>query len=141
MYESIQKHEYVQDRSWIGLSYGRLYLDELYDEVKELRSKPLVILNMCESAQVTPSLSDSFVDFFLDRGARGVVGTECPMTVEFADVFSESLFTGLLSGQSVGLALLNARRKFLEMRNPLGLAYTLFGSADASFVPPLLTAP
>jgi hypothetical protein len=115
-----------------------LFLDELYDEVQELLSRPLVILNMCESAQITPTLSDSFIHFFLDRGARGVIGTECPMTVEFANVFSESLLTGLLAGQTIGNALLQARRKFIGLRNPLGLAYTLFGSAAASFTPPLL---
>ncbi len=128
----------MRDRSWIGLTYGVLYLDQLYDEVKELISRPLVILNMCESAQVTPSLSDSFIDFFLDRGARGVIGTECSMTIEFANVFSESLLTGLLAGETIGTALLNARRKFIALRNPLGLAYTLFGSAAASFAPPIL---
>jgi hypothetical protein len=118
-----------------------VYLDELYDEVRELRSRPLVILNMCESAQVTPSLSDSFVDFFLDRGARTVIGTECPMTVEFADTFSESLFRGLLHGHGIGTAMLAARREAFARRNPLGLAYTLFGSASAAFAPPVLTEP
>lgn len=54
--------------------------------MQELHSKPVVILNMCESAQVTQSLTDSFVDFFLDRGARSVVGADCPMTVEFTHV-------------------------------------------------------
>ena len=77
------------DRSYIELSYGRVYLDELYQYIDELLSTPLVLLNMCESAQVTPSLSDSFVQFFLDRGAPCVIGTECPMTVTFAHPFAE----------------------------------------------------
>jgi hypothetical protein len=138
LHDAVTKHDYTEDRSWIGLSFGMLYLDELYGEVKELRSRPMVILNMCESAQVTPSLRDSFVDFFLDRGARSVIGTECPMTVEFADVFSESLFRALLMGRSIGNALLDARRDFLRRNNPLALAYTLFGSASAAFAPPVL---
>jgi hypothetical protein len=141
MYESVKNHAFSEDRSWIELSYGMVYLDELYKEVVELRSRPLVILNMCESAQVTPSLSDSFVDFFLDRGARSVIGTECPMTVEFADTFSEALFRGLLHGHSVGQALLEARRDAFARRNPLGLAYTLFGSAAAAYAPPVLADP
>ena len=86
----------------------------------------------------TTSLSDSFVDFFLDRGARSVIGTECPITVEFADAFSESLFRGLLHGHSIGKAMLDARRDAFARRNPLGLAYTLFGSASAAFAPPVL---
>ncbi|MEO8052510.1 MAG: CHAT domain-containing protein [Acidobacteriota bacterium] len=141
LYESVKNGIFIRDRSWIGVSFGMIYLDELYSEVKELRSRPLVILNMCESAQVTPSLSDSFVDFFLDRGARSVIGTECTMTVEFADIFSESLFRGLLGGHSIGAAMLAARREGLARRNPLGLAYTLFGSASAAFMPAVLIEP
>jgi hypothetical protein len=135
LYESIKQEEFEPDRSWIELTYGRLYLDELYDYIWDLQSGPFVILNMCESAQVTPSLSDSFVHFFLDRGASGVIGTECPMTVEFAHPFAEKFLRDMLAGERVGIALLNARRHFLELKNPLGLAYTLFGSATVCFEP------
>jgi hypothetical protein len=89
---------------------------------------------------VTPSLSDSFVGFFLDRGARAVIGTECPMTVEFAHPFARHLLESLLGGATAGRALLDARRHFLnEARNPLGLAYSLYGTASASFAPPVLS--
>ena len=83
------------DRSWIELTYGKLYLEELYDRVALLGRRPLVILNLCESAQLTPALADSFVHFFLDRGASAVVGTECPMTIEFAHPFAERLLCEL----------------------------------------------
>lgn len=113
-----------------------MYLDEMESEITKFQSRPLVILNMCESAQITPSLSDSFIDFFLDRGAEGVIGTECPMTVEFAHPFAEAFLMEILTGASVGKALLDARRHFMQVKNPLGLAYTLFGSATVRFKPP-----
>jgi hypothetical protein len=138
LYESIEQGQFEPDRSWIELTYGKLYLDELYDSIDRLPSGPFVMLNMCESAQVTPSLSDSFIHFFLDRGARAVMGTECPMTVEFAHPFAERFLEDVLGGTPVGSALLNARRHFLEKKNPLGLAYTLFGRATVAFEPPRL---
>jgi hypothetical protein len=138
IYESVKDKEFNRDRSWIALTYGKLYLDELYDQIEgPLETEPLVILNMCESAQVTPALSESFIHFFLNRGARAVVGTECPMTVEFAHPFAEKLLEHILSGETVGQALLNARRHFLmHAKNPLGLAYSLFGAATMRFEPP-----
>jgi HEAT repeat protein len=139
LYESVKQDKFEPDRSWIELTYGRLYLDELYDDItRKLGSRPLVFLNMCESAQITPSLSDSFIHFFINRGAKGVIGTECPMTVEFAHPFSEKFLGDLLAGETVGNALLNARHYFMKLKNPLGLAYTLFGSATACFQPAIL---
>ena len=136
LYESIKCGEYERDRSWIRLSNGKVYLDLLYDDIIQLPSRPLVILNMSESAQVMSSLADeSFVSFFLNRGARTVLGTECPMTIQFAHPFSEILLTHILIGEDVGLALLRARQHFITYRNPLGLAYALFGSATLRFDP------
>lgn len=129
------------DRSYISFPYTRLYLDDLYDEITRLPRAPVVLLNMCESAQISPSLSDSFVHFFLDRGARSVIGTECPMTVSFAHPFAEELLSRLFCGVEIGEALLGARQAFLERAaNPLGLAYTLYGSATEAIIPPLLAA-
>jgi len=131
-----------RDRTWIQVPGGRLYLDELQDAVSQnLRSEPLVFLNMCESAQMTPSLSESLVAFFLDRGARTVIGTECPMTIYFAHAFAERLLSQLLRGDRVGKALLDARRHFIESaNNTLGFAYSLYGTAAFRFAPPVLPA-
>jgi CHAT domain-containing protein len=134
------------ERSYLLLSDRELYLDEL-DRSKDqinLRQKPIVVLNMCESAQVTPSLSEGFIPFFLEQGASAVVGTECPMTTSFGHPFAEALFYSLLRGDSLGEALLKARRKFLqpgEFMAPLGLAYTLYGPATLRYQPPLLMDP
>ncbi len=82
------------EQSWIALTYGRLMLNQLYAEVGLLAGTPIVILNTCESAQVTPSLAYSFVHFFLTHGASAVLGTECPMTIHFAHPFGEALLAG-----------------------------------------------
>jgi hypothetical protein len=59
VYEGVQKKQYQSDQSWIELTNGRLLLDELYQRVKKLTARPFVILNMCDSAQITPALSIS----------------------------------------------------------------------------------
>ncbi len=138
LYDSIQATtEPALDRSYIQLSFGRLYLDELA-EIRAIACHPLVVLNMCESAQISPMLSESFVHFFLDRGAAGVLGTECPMTIQVAHPFARCLMNDVLRGVEVGTALLHAQREFLKKRNPLGLAYTFFGPTTLKFKPPPL---
>jgi HEAT repeat protein len=123
--------------SWIGLTYGRLKLDELYKEEINFANSPLVILNACESAELTPALSgESFVGFFLDRGAATFLGTECTMTVTFAHPFGEAVLSEIAAGATIGAAVLAARRHFTtKLRNPLGLAYSLYGNACWSFQP------
>lgn len=137
-YEIIAGPDFKPDESWIALSNGRLYLRDLRAKTVRLNRNPIVILNMCQSAQVLPGISESFVTFFLDRKARSVIGTECPMTNEFAHPFSQQLFKELLEGRTLGEALRQARRYFIDKRNPLGLAYTLFGSATTRYDPAVL---
>ena len=138
-----EKGEPIPQRSYIELSKGYIYLDELEikrDSVNLIRN-PLVILNLCESAQIVPSLTEGFIPFFLDLKAKAVLGTECPMTTDFAHPFAEILLNAILSGDMLGKALLKTRREFLrtnEFLAPLGLAYSLFGTASVSYKPPLL---
>jgi hypothetical protein len=134
----IRDERLANEDSYIELSIGRLYLGDLNQELVWLPGGPLVFLNMCESAQLTPSLSESFIQLFLDRGAPTVVGTECIMTVDFAHLFASSFFEAFFSGKSAGAALFEARRRFLAKGNPLALAYTLFGSASLCYKPPCL---
>jgi hypothetical protein len=63
LYTAIKARQYESDTSWIGLRYGKLYLHKLYGGTVRLRNRPIIILNMCESAQITPSLSQSFIAF------------------------------------------------------------------------------
>ena len=124
--------------SWLELTYDRLHLEDLYELDRCLFPGSMVVLNTCESALLSPVLAESFVYFFLSRGAGAVIGTECPMTIEFAHPLAERVLTSLLSGRPVGEALLEARRHFLGLRNPLGLAYTLYGSATARLDRPVI---
>jgi HEAT repeat protein len=125
----------AEEGSWLKLTFGTLQLARL-KELAPGAIAPLVVLNTCDSAQLIPSFGDdSFVSFFLGWGARTVIGTECRMTVHFAHPFAEALLDAVLDGSSFGVALLHARRRFVECRNPLGLAYTLYGSASAGFGP------
>jgi hypothetical protein len=87
---------------------------------------------MCQSADLVPSMSSGLVRLFLKRDASAVVGTESPMTGLFADAFARRVLDSLLGGENIGTALWKARRHFLTERNPLGLAYTLYGRADAN---------
>lgn len=123
------------DRSWIELTRGRVYLDALYQQVSRLISRPVVFLNMCESAQVTPFQSQSFAHFFLDRGAKAVLGTECCMTTEFAHPFAQEVLTRMVDGDTIGEAIRASRAHFIQKHlNPLGLAYSLWGSSAARLV-------
>ena len=94
-------------------------------------SRPIVFLNMCHSAGLFPSMRSGLTNVFIERNAAAVLGTECPVTSIFADMFAERVLTSLLNGQTIGNAVLTARRRFHAERNPLGLLYTLYGHADA----------
>lgn len=136
IYDRVQEKQYQSDQSWIALTNGKLLLDDLYEQVIKLPSRPFVILNMCDSAQITPTLSRSFVDFFLTRGSRAVIGTECSMRPVFADFVGRALLRALLEAKPIGQALRDVRRDAAKKKNLLGLAYTLFGSADAALILP-----
>jgi hypothetical protein len=139
LYDDVIEKKYVSDESWIQLTIGRLKLLDLYQEIKTLPSSPVVVLNMCDSAQVTPVLTESFISFFLSRGAQAVLGTECSIRPVFADFVGRQLVADLMQARTVGQALRRIREMAARRRNLLGLAYTLFGSTDVAPWPCLLT--
>ena len=49
------------------------------------------------------------------------------MTAAFESRFAERVLAEVFWGADLGSAMLAARRAFLEDRNPLGLAYSLYG--------------
>ncbi|GLI47301.1 HEAT repeat domain-containing protein [Methanoculleus bourgensis] len=146
-------HGQTRDRqtnkdTYIELAGGKVYLERLkskYDDVRDWKAMPIVFLNTCELGEVTPTFSnDSFVKFFLDRGASCVIGTECTMSAVFAHHFAKEFFKGLLGGESVGKAALKASRDFMmdgKTNNLLGLAYTIYGSVTTYFDPPPIQRP
>lgn len=131
----LKEQESGPDESYIELSHGRLYYYDLLESVETLSSEPFVFLNMCESAEMVPLFTENFVALFLKLGARAVIGTECTMTVSFAHPFSQVFLGEVLRGERLADALRIARRRFLDNRNPLGLAYTLFGLGTTQFLP------
>jgi CHAT domain len=105
---------------------------------QKLVDAPIVFLNTCESAQIWNAVDGSFVGFFLDRGARAVVGTECTVPVVLADEFGREALAHLFSGDTVGEAVFKARVALLaSSNNPLGLCYCIYGSSDAHLGPDL----
>lgn len=103
-----------------------------------LAGRPLVFLNACESADLSPRFYDGFVPFFLAKGSRGVIGTECKTPVVFAIHWAEAFVDRLLAGAPVGQTMLDLRRQFLhDHGNPMGLLYTMYCDADTRIAPPL----
>ncbi len=119
------------EENYILLDDGYLLQREM-QEMDLWSTRPLVFLNMCESAQVFPEISEGMIDLFLKKGARAVIGTEIPMLARFADLFAREFFDLVLTPPkptSTGQALLELRRRHLDRGNPLAFAYTLYGDA------------
>jgi hypothetical protein len=108
------------------------------------RLRPVVFLNMCESAEFYPGSTDNLVDVFLSRGARGVIGTEVPVLAAFGDTLARGFFESFFAagrmgeGQEIGAVLWQLRRGFLDQGNPLGFIYTYFGDATTRLKPAII---
>jgi hypothetical protein len=103
-----------------------------------LRGNPLVFINACESAELSPLFYDGFVPYFMMKGARGVIGTECRTPGVFAARWAEEFFNRFLRGDPLGLTFLELRREFLATHgNPLGLLYAVHCSSDTQIQPAL----
>lgn len=122
-----------------------LGLNEIRKALHSSRGKPIVLLNLRPEETISATQSATFpcsacptqffywVDMFLELGAAGVIATDCGIPDPFAATFAEGLYQHLVSGFSVGDALLKTRHEMLEKyQNPLALAYTLYGDPDKS---------
>ena len=102
----------------------------------KLAGNPLVFINACESAELSSAFYDGFVPYFMNKGARGVIGTECLTPAYFATEWASRFFIRFLGGQRLGEACLDLRREFMiEHRNPLGLLYAVHCDADTCIFP------
>lgn len=100
-----------------------------------LRGAPLVFINACESAELSPSFYSGFVPYFMSKGARGVIGTECKVPVLFGAAWAKSFFEEFLQGASLGeLVLMKRRDFFLRHNNLLGLLYGVYCNIDTQLV-------
>jgi len=95
-------------------------------------SMPFVLLNACGSSTVDPTSSLSFPELFLANENRGVLGTEVAVRDGLAARFSQEFYRALLlRGATVGDAARHARTQLLRAhRNPLGLAYVIYGNTE-----------
>jgi hypothetical protein len=133
--------------SYLGLSGGsRLTLDDL--ELSRLstqtfKGQPLVFINGCESAELSPLFYAGFMPFFTTRGARGLLGAECEVPALFAAEWARRFFNRFLPGrQPLGRLFLELRREFLdEHNNLLGLLYALYCDGDTQITPGLQLPP
>ena len=118
------------------VTLGDLNLDA--PTTAQLRGNPLVFINACKSAEMSPAFYDGFVPYFMAKGARGVIGTECKMPALFAADWAKRFFALFLGGESLGEAFLALRKEFLEKHgNPLGLLYAVHSDGDTRVLPPL----
>ena len=107
----------------------------------QLSRNPLVFINACESVQLSPLFYNGFVPYFMAKGARGVIGTECQTPVLFAIEWANAFFDKFLDGAAVGETVLGLRQDFLRRHgNPLGLIYAIHCDADTRIAPALSRA-
>ena len=104
----------------------------------QLSGNPLVFINACESAELSPMFYDGFVPYFMAKGARGVVGTECKTPALFATEWALQFFPQFLGGAPLGEAFLELRRELWRKHgNPLGLLYAVYCDGDTQVAPAL----
>lgn len=130
------------DDSYLVLTGNeRITLGELrvYAPIDDkLESHPLVVINACESGDLTPRFYEEFVPYFLAKGARGVIGTEWKTPGRFASEWAIAFFDRFFSGERLGEAVLGIRRDFLTKHgNPLGLLYGVYCDTDTVVAPAL----
>jgi hypothetical protein len=102
----------------------------------KLGGAPLVFINACESGKLSPLFYNGFVPYFMSKGARGVIGTECKVPAQFAAAWAKRFFDAFLAGGSLGGIVRDLRRSFYEHDgNPLGLLYGVHCSADTQIDP------
>lgn len=96
--------------------------------------RPVVFINACASAAMSPTRLLSLMDAFFLVGAGGAVGTEIAVFVDFATVFAEHAVRSYAAGTSLSQSLRRARIEGLRVMNPMGFAYIGFGLHDLRLV-------
>jgi hypothetical protein len=100
----------------------------------QIGGSPLIYLNACQGAELSPFLYQGIVPFLVRKGARGVMGTEVDTPALFAAEFAKRFFKRFVAGGiTMGELLLELRTEFLEQHNNvIPLLYSLYSSGDVS---------
>lgn len=100
--------------------------------------RPLVVFNACESADYSPDNFENLIKLFCDRGAAGVIGTQCETKENLARFLMVQFFQAFLNKKTAGEALFDARQTLLHKLDPRGLAYGLFALAEVKLAKPII---
>jgi hypothetical protein len=97
-----------------------------------LTNCPLIFLNACESAELSPYLYDGIMPYMVARGARGMIGTEVETPALFAAEFAKEFVKRFVDGGiTLGELLRDMRVEYLEQKNNImGLVYALYSSGE-----------
>jgi hypothetical protein len=127
-----------RDRSRTFLGIGRqerlLAADLTAWELDWADLHPLVFINGCHTADLTPDDLLTFNRAFAWAKAAGVIGTEIDVPEALARHFAKGFVPAFAGGTRVGEALRDQRLSLLERCNLLGLAYTAYCSSDLRLV-------
>ena len=99
------------------------------------KTAPVVFINACRSLGQVPSYNrlDGWAEKFMRAGAGAFVGSLWEVTDEAARAFAEKLYQQLTMGDSLGSAVMTARRAIAsEPGDPTWLAYSVYGDPQAS---------
>jgi hypothetical protein len=97
---------------------------------------PLIFINGCHTANLTPGEVLNFVTAFGLAGAGGIIGTEVSVLAPVAMEISEMVFAKMMKEDqqkqktTVGQAMYQTRWELANKGNLLGLAYTLYCLAN-----------
>jgi hypothetical protein len=102
----------------------------------QLKHAPLIFMNFCQGAAMSPYFYDQFVPYLSARGCRGIFGPQIEIPALFAAEFAQRFFAEFFKGdKTLGEVLLALRQEFARNNNNmLGLVYSLYGSSDIHVV-------
>jgi hypothetical protein len=105
---------------------------------QELDLAPLIVLNACATSAPPDQVYAAFTPWLMNKGARGVIGTEVEIPAIFAAAWATEFFRHLLDGAPVADAAFRVTREFVDQQhNLLGLAYALHCDGRSRVAPPV----
>lgn len=122
-------------QSYLVLGDGeKIYSSEIIGWLtgQPLLSKPVVFVSACQGGQLSSHFYQAFGHHLLQHGARCLVGPQIDLPREFAREYTQRLFTEFLQPDTrLGDVMRDLAREFADdMRNPLGLIFSLYRGMD-----------